>query len=84
MICTLDGLVAAIEYRKGETVWEVKFDSPIFSTPARLSSKELVVAEVGGRVHCIQSGFRVSCFFSAYNLALSFHYPLFSRYVLMT
>ncbi|XP_037913402.1 beta-alanine-activating enzyme isoform X1 [Hermetia illucens] len=62
VICTLDGLVAAIEYRKGETVWEVKFDSPIFSTPARLSSKELVVAEVGGRVHCIQSGFRVCAY----------------------
>lgn len=77
MICTLDGLVAAIEYRKGETVWELKFDSPIFSTPARLSSKELVVAEVGGRVHCIQSGFRVSCFFFGLQFGAKFPLPLF-------
>lgn len=51
-IATLDGVCAVIEPLTGRSIWEIKLQSPVFSTPITLRHK-IYIAEVLGIVHCI-------------------------------
>lgn len=52
VVTTLDGVCAIVEPMTGKLLWEIKLQSPIFSTP-QVSGNTLFVAEVLGIVHCI-------------------------------
>lgn len=56
IVTTLDGVCAIVDPFAGESLWETKFQSPIFSTPMT-TGKTLFVAEVFGIVHCIDWNF---------------------------
>lgn len=51
-VTTLDGVCAIVEPFTGESLWETKLQSPIFSTP-KFIGNTIFVAEVLGIVHCI-------------------------------
>lgn len=54
LICTLDGTLEMLNVTSGESVWSKKFESPIFSSPKQiLSREEFLIAEVSKQVHCI-------------------------------
>ncbi|CRL01498.1 CLUMA_CG014304, isoform A [Clunio marinus] len=54
LICTLDGTCELLNVNQGNLLWTRKFDSPIFSSPQIIPGrKEILIAEVSKRVHCI-------------------------------
>lgn len=54
LVCTLDGTCSLVNIYNGETVWNRKFESPIFSSPQKIPNRnEIVLAEVSRTVHCL-------------------------------
>lgn len=54
IVCTLDGTIGNISLTDGSTIWEIKLESPIFSSPQKIPGRnEILVAEVSKKVNCI-------------------------------
>lgn len=54
LICTLDGTCELLACETGSTIWNKKFESPIFSSPQQIPRRnEIVIAEVTRIVNCI-------------------------------
>lgn len=62
LACTLCGEIVCVVFNSGHIVWKTKFGGPVFSTPATLTERAVIVAEVSGIVHCLDlnSGTEVS------------------------
>lgn len=54
IICTLDGTIENISIDNGETKWNKKLESPVFSSPQKIPGRPLLlVAEVSKKVCCV-------------------------------